>query len=92
MRNTFVRTITTTKIYGSSISPDANGQLIEHKLEPIVANGDLSPERQQRELLKAYGDQFKNIIVTKAEKTSAKYAISIEDFIKYGSVVEDAKD
>ena len=87
-----MRNITTTKIYGSSISPDANGELQETKLEPIVANGDLSPERQQRELLKAYKDQFKNIIVTKAEKTSAKYAISIEDFIKYGSVVADAKD
>jgi hypothetical protein len=88
-RNTFSRTITSTTIYGSSIVPDENGELKETKLDPITVNGDLTPERQQYVLFKTYGDKYKNVIVTKATSTSHKYAISVENFIKYGEIVDD---
>lgn len=89
MRTTITRTITSTKIHGCKVKIE-NGTPVAEPVEPITVYGEVTEDQAQRKMDKAYGKNGK-VVVSKIETEEKLYEISVEDFVKHATVVEENK-
>jgi hypothetical protein len=90
-RKEFTRTITETVIKSAKVEA-VDGQLKSTPLADISVKSDITDNgKAKKEVEKAYGKD-NTLIILGFEKKETVYSISVEDLIKYGKVVEVAKD
>lgn len=83
MRKTITRTIPTTTIY-SGIVKMVNGVPTVTMNDPITANGEIDENKALKLVRKAYDQKS---IVTEVVVAENLYEISVEDFLKYATLV-----
>lgn len=84
-RKTMTREITTTTIRAAKMEVvDGMPQAIPVEVEPVI--GAMTLEKAQKHVKKEHGE---GITVFEVQKDTKKYAMAVEDFIKYAEVVED---
>ena len=90
MRNTITRTITVNKIHVAEIG-FKDGQIVAINLPPLETFGNITPEQANKIARKKYGKNA-NIAVAKIETIDQLYEISVDDFIKYATPVDETTD
>lgn len=89
MRNTIIRTLTTSEIFGCKIIVK-NGTPEIVQLESIKVQGKVNDEQALKHLVKKYGKDS-SLSVTKVLEDSDTYEISIDDFMKYAKKVNSTE-
>jgi hypothetical protein len=84
MRKTIVRTITASTIESANVTFE-KGKPVVKANEPLTVNGIIKEDKALKEVRKAYGELAQ---VTSINSVDAMYEISVEDFIKYATKVE----
>ena len=88
MRKTIIRTITSTTITSTKIHFEKGVPLLSEN--PIVVfNGSITPEKALKEIRKEFGETSTVVDITELKNV---YEISVEDFLKYGKIVEVKED
>lgn len=85
------RTITSTKIKFTVVFTDENGDLQGDKHELNLA-GSINQEKATKYIQKLELVKGKTFLIDSLTETTAKYEISIEDFIKNATIIEDPKE
>ena len=84
-RKTMTREITTTTIRAAKMEViDGAPQAISIPDETVL--GSMTLEKAQKHVTKNHGE---GITVFDVQKDTKKYAMAVEDFIKYAEIVED---
>lgn len=87
MRQKIVRTMTTTTI--SACKTDmVNGSPVVTNLDPVSALGNLNYEKAMKALRKIHG-KTTALTIIKLETATAKYEISVDDFFKHATKIEE---
>lgn len=85
MRKEIARTIVSTVVNSSNVSfVEGNAVITEN--DPLVFTGVIKEDKMLKEVRKVYGA---NANITKVETSSKLYEISVEDFMKHATVVEE---
>lgn len=85
MRKTITRTFTTSTV--KVVEVTINEGIPETKpLADLTFDGDVSMEKAQREAIRVY--KGKQVAIANIEKAEEKYAISADDFKKYGELIK----
>jgi hypothetical protein len=85
MRKMITRTITATTIQSAILGFKEGKPVLTENL-PITVNGTLDNEKATKEVRKVYGE---NAVVSEVVATNSTYEISVEDFIKYSTKIEE---
>lgn len=86
-RTEFTRTITATTIKSAKVS-FKDGAVVTEAQEDIPVNGKIDDEGKAVEIVRKKYDKKAQYVITGLECVDTTYAISVEDLMKHGHVVE----
>lgn len=90
MRDKITRKIAETEIRGFSVVMGEDNVPVVKPLAPVTVYGTVTEAQAMRELKKAYPDE-KGVTLGKTETKEIQYEISVEDFVKNATKIEEKK-